>query len=493
MTRKETNSYTHILKYTGVFGGVQGLSILMGLLRNKIVAVLLGPGGMGLVSLFNTVVNFVSQASTFGISFSAVRHVSELYDRGDTAALEHYVGVIRSWTLLVALFGVLLCIVLGPFLSDSTFAWGDHTLHFILLSPAVGMLAVTGGETAILKGVRRLRQLALIQLASIVATLAISVPVFYFFCEAGIVPVIVLTTLATMLVTLHFSLRLFPLKAVGARLLGDGMGMVRLGVAYTAAGIMGSGAELLVRSFLNVRGDLDVVGLYNSAYMLCVTYAGMVFSAMETDYFPRLSAANHDPMERNRIVNRQIEVSLLIVSPMLSALIVALPVVVPLLFSARFAPIVPMGQVMVIAMYLRAVTLPVSYIMLATGESKYYLLMEAFYDILLVMLVTVLFNWMGLLGTGVALLALYVLEAAVLLAFAHAHYGTSLTPQVLRCVALQLPLGLLAYLCTLTLSGLVYWMAGLAVVLASTGVSAAILRSKTSLWDILKQKNQHHG
>lgn len=493
MTRKETNSYTHILKYTGVFGGVQGLSILVGLLRNKVVALLLGPGGMGLVSLFNTVVNFVSQTSTFGIPFSAVRHVSELYDSGDTAALEHHVGVIRSWTLLTALLGALLCVVLGPLMSSSTFSWGDHTLHFMLLAPAVGMLAVTGGETAILKGVRRLRQLALIQLVSIVATLAISVPVFSLFGEAGIVPVIVLTAGATMLVTLRFSLRLFPPGTLRVALLGEGMGMVRLGVAYTAAGIMGSGAELLVRSFLNVRGDLDTVGLYNSAYMLCVTYAGMVFSAMETDYFPRLSAANRDRRERNRIVNRQIEVSLLIVSPMLAALIVALPLIVPLLFSARFAPIVPMGQVTVIAMYFRAVTLPVSYITLATGESRYYLLLEAVYDILLVALVTALFRWGGLLGTGLALLLLYALEAAVLLTFARAHYGITLTRPVLRCVALQLPLGLLAYLCTLTLGGWLYWVAGAAVALASAGVSAAILHRKTSLWDTLRQKITHHG
>lgn len=45
------DSYTSILKYTGLFGGVQGLGILMGIVRNKLVAVILGPDGMGLISL----------------------------------------------------------------------------------------------------------------------------------------------------------------------------------------------------------------------------------------------------------------------------------------------------------------------------------------------------------------------------------------------------------------------------------------------------------
>ena len=42
MEKTEKNdSYSHILKYTGIFGGVQGLSILIGLVRNKFAALLL--------------------------------------------------------------------------------------------------------------------------------------------------------------------------------------------------------------------------------------------------------------------------------------------------------------------------------------------------------------------------------------------------------------------------------------------------------------------
>ena len=44
---KADNSYGHVLKYTGIFGGVQVLNILVGLVRTKAVALLLGPAGMG--------------------------------------------------------------------------------------------------------------------------------------------------------------------------------------------------------------------------------------------------------------------------------------------------------------------------------------------------------------------------------------------------------------------------------------------------------------
>ena len=74
------DSYSHVLKYTGIFGGVQGLNIVIGLVRNKLIALLLGPSGMGLASLFNSSINFVSQATNLGISFSAVKNISEVFD-----------------------------------------------------------------------------------------------------------------------------------------------------------------------------------------------------------------------------------------------------------------------------------------------------------------------------------------------------------------------------------------------------------------------------
>ena len=404
MNQEHDESYSHVLKYTGVFGGVQGLNVLIGLVRNKIVAVLLGPGGMGLVSLFTTTISFISQATHLGISFSAVRHISELYDHGDEAQTAHFVKVVRGWSLLTALIGMLVCIVIGPFLSNTTFSWGDHSLHFILLAPAVGMIAITGGETAILKGQRRLGALALVQIIAALASLVISIPVYYFFWQAGIVPVIVLMAFVTMCATLYYSLRLYPLHLSGARgILGEGMEMVRLGVAFTVAGIVGSAAEMVIRSYLNVVGDLDVLGLYNAGYMLTITYAGMVFSAMETDYFPRLSAVNRDVVATNYTVNRQMEVSLLIISPMLTALIVFLPVLIPLMFSNEFMPVIAMAQVSALAMFFKVLTLPVAYITLARGKSLVYLFLETSYFVVFVLLIIYGYEHWGLIGTGIAI------------------------------------------------------------------------------------------
>ena len=443
MNEERNESYSHVLKYTGVFGGVQGLNVLIGLVRNKFVAMLLGPGGMGLVSLFNTTVQLISQATNLGIAMSAVRHISECYDAGDTEHTAHYVKVVRGWCLLTALLGMLVCVVLGPFFSNATFSWGNHTLHFVLLAPAICMLAVTGGETAILKGVRKLGALALVQIVAALASLAIA-------------------------------------KLRGTRgILGEGMEMVRLGVAFTLAGIVGSGAEMFVRSYLNVMGDLEVLGLYNAGYMLTITYAGMVFSAMETDYYPRLSAVNHDVAATNLTVNRQMEVSLLIVAPMLTALIALLPILIPYLFTSEFVPVVPMAQVAALAMFFKVLTMPVAYITLARGYSMTYLMLEAAYYVAFVLLMVVGYQYWGLLGTGIAITLAHVFECLMINGYAYKKYGYRMSAAVYRYAIVLLLFGFLAYACTIFLDGIVYWLVELVAIVASALYALQNLKSSS--------------
>ena len=486
MEEQRDDSYGHVLKYTSVFGGVQGLNILVSLVRNKIVAMLLGPEGMGLASLFQTTVNFISQSTNLGVSFSAVRNVSELFDTGDEARIAHFIKVVRAWSLLTGLVGMLLCILIGPMLSNLTFSWGNHTLHFVLLSPLVALLAVTGGETAILKGARQLKSLAVIQVYGMLSALVIAIPIYYFFGQSGIVPVMVLMGLTMLLLTIQRSYRLYSLHLTGAKgILGEGMGMVRLGVAFTLAGVLGSGAEFIIRTYLNNVADLKTVGLYNTGYILTMTYAGLVFSAMETDFFPRLSAVNSQWQNCNDIINKQIEVSLLLISPMLVAAQFAIPFVIPILFTTKFMPVVDMVRILLLAIYLRAIKLPISYLPLAKGDSLSYLFLEAVYDILVVLLVIWGYSHWQLLGTGVAITISAVFDYFMIMGYSYLKFHYRPTASVLGYSLLHLSLGVVAFLLATFTDGWQWWIGGLLVFIMTTVATLYTFYHKVALWNKL--------
>lgn len=483
------DSYTHILKYTSLFGGVQGLGILMGIVRNKLVAVILGPDGMGLVSLFNSTIKLLGDSTNFGISMSAVKNISEAYDHGDQAALQHGVAVVRLWSMLAALLGTVLCVVLSPWLSRFTFSWDGHTLHFVCLAPVVGMTALTGGELAIMKGTRRLKALAAVSVYGIVGALVVSVPLYWLFGQQAIVPSLLLLALLQLGLTLGFSYRKQPLRWHFDRsLMADGYSMIRLGVAFVVAGMLGSGADFIIRSYLSKTASLETLGLYNAAYMMTMTYVGMVFSAMETDYFPRLSGINHLGVTFNTTVNRQVEVMLLLVSPLLVAFMVSLPVLLPMLYSGRFRPALGMMQVVVLAMYLRALKLPVQYIPLAKGDSRSYLFLEAVCDVAMVAGVVTLFNAYGLTGAGFGILIMSIVDLLVTYVYTRWRYGYRPSWPVVGYTAMQLPFGLAAYALTFVACPWVYWSVGAVLAAGSLTVSLQVLKSKTHLWQSLTAK-----
>ena len=469
MRNEEDSSYKHILKYVGLFGSVQFLSVLIQLVRNKLVALILGPMGMGLNSLFNSTVQLISCSTNMGLDTSAVRRLSELYDQGLQQTLNHRIMVIRSWTMITALGGMMVCLLLSGVLSHLTFSSADHLLHFMALSPAIAMLAITGSETAILKSLRQLTKLARLSLLNVFLAVAITTPIFYFFRLKGIIPSILIAAFIQMILTLRASYRLAPLRISFRKdILLQGSDMLKLGISFVLAGVCASGADFAIRSILNNMGALDAVGLYNAGFVMTVTYAGLVFSSLSSDFFPRLSAVNTDVKESNLLINKQIEVSVMILAPMLIALVLGVPLLVPMLFSSEFLPIVSMVQIASLAMFLRAMKLPVAFLTLAKGASRDYFLLEAYSALVLVVCVIVGFRLWGITGTGVGLLVTGFIDYIVVNVYARLRFGyrMSFKMLVLSFAQLILLLGTFAICMGADLT-FTYWLFGGAIVVVS--------------------------
>lgn len=486
---KKNDSYSHILKYTGVFGGVQGINILVGVVRNKLVAMILGPGGMGLMSLFNSTIKLISDSTNLGIPMSAIREISDAYANNDEKQVSKIVQVVRVWCLFTGLLGMLLCIFLSPLLNEWTFTRGNHTLHFIALSPIVFLSAVTSGEMAILKALRKLKSLALVSLEVVFCNLLLSVPLYLIWKETAVVPSLVLIAAIQVMLAIFYSYHICPPRFhFNKSCLSNGFGMAKLGIAFLMAGVLGSGAEFLIRTYLNNTGDLETVGLYNAGFMIVFTYAGMVFQAMETDYFPRLSACPNVGNEFKEVANRQVEVSLLLVSPLLSFFIVVAPIVLPLLFSSKFLPVLGMVRVAVLAMYIRAIALPIEYISLSKGDSRSFLILECFYNVFIVASVIIGYRFSQLNGAGFAITIASLMSLLVDLAYLYGRYQYALSRPVICYFCVQFTLGVMTYLTSVLLTGLFSVALGCGCAFVSLCFTLKVIRSKTHLYERLKIK-----
>ena len=398
----------HVLKYTGIFGGVQGLNILLSVVRNKFATHLLGPAGIGLMGIYLAISEFVSSVSNLGIPFSSVRRLSELYECDDPAAINEFVRVIRTWSLWTALLAGFFCIVCSPilclvFFDGNMSSWWQAAL----VAPMAMAASVMGGEISILKGLRHLKRVAVISLLSAIVLLCITIPIFWALRTRGILLALDITAVATLCVYLAYTLPIFPWRVslFSRNIFTEGWEMVRIGIPYVLAAIAGSTTAMAVPALLLYYGSLDDVGFYRAAYTLMVGYAGIVFTALEADYFPRLSSVNNDRIRRNETINQQIQVCVALIGPFMIALAVFMPIALSILFASEFGIIERMTLAAVFYTFFRAISVPISYMALAHGDSGWYLTMEVIYDAVSLCLIVGCYYLWGLFGAGVGLSA----------------------------------------------------------------------------------------
>ena len=405
---------SYIIKAMGLFAGVQGLTMLLNVIRAKFAALLLGPEGVGLNSIYNETRELIHSTSNFGLDVSGVRRISCAYESQHEAEIEREVALLRTWVITLATFGTLICMFLAQPISYFTFQDFDHTWGYILLSPAIGFSTIACGELAVLKGIRKLKTIASISVINVVLAIIISLPLYYFYRIDGVLSSLVLLCLAQAIAVLAISYRYVkPRFCFSKAEMMPGLPILGLGIAFALAGMVGHLTQLGIRAWFNNSGGLELVGLYNAGYTITMTYGGLIFSSFDSDYFPRLSGIIENVEERHSTVWKQVRLSVIITIPFVILLIVLIPWLIPLLFSHEFDAVITMSQVACLALIPRSFYLPIAYLPLAAGKSKSFLLLESISFIVLAIAIVLCYNTWGLTGAGIGLVIGNVMDAII--------------------------------------------------------------------------------
>ncbi len=409
MTAEQT-SYRQIIKATSIFGGVQVITIIVGIIRSKVVAILLGPTGFGIISLLTTTVGLISGLTNFGLSTSAVRDIAEAGASGNEERIGLVATVLRRWVWITGLVGTVACLLLAPYLSRLTFGNEQYTTAFIWLSITLLINQLSAGQMVLLQGLRKLKYLANAAVTGSFLGLAVSLPIYYIWGIDGIVPAIVLTSLANLGRSWYFA-RKIPLKNVEPdwqTTVKEGKKMLSMGFMLSLSGLSATGVSFALRAFISQQGSVEDVGLYSAGFAIIGTYVGLVFSAMGTDYYPRLSEVSNDMTKAALLINQQAEVAILILAPILNLFIVFVKWVILILYSSQFLGVNEMIQWAALGFYFRALSWAVAFIFLAKSESRLFFWNEFSANLVMLLMNIAGYYLGGLTGLGISFVLFYV-------------------------------------------------------------------------------------
>jgi enterobacterial common antigen flippase len=410
------HTYGQILKSSALIGGSQVINIVIRMVRTKAMAVLLGPAGIGLMGVYESIANLAQSIAGLGINSSGVRQIAEAVGTGETDRIAQTVAVLRRTAVLLGILGALLLVAFSRQMSALTFGNDQHTTGVMLMSLAVFFGLVSGGQSALIQGMRRISDLARMGVLSTVFSTIISIPVVYFMGEKGVVPSLVGIAAMTTITSWWYSrrIKIQSLTMTVLQIKQEATPLLKLGLAFMASGFLMMGAAYAVRTMMLRIIGFEAAGLYQSAWALGGLYVGFILQAMGADFYPRLTAVAKDNTECNRLVNQQAQISLLLAGPGVIATLTFAAIVISLFYSGKFDGAVGILRWFCLGMTLRVITWPMGFIILAKGESKFFFWTELAWTVVNVGLSWVCVRSFGLNGAGIAFFGSYVFHGIMI-------------------------------------------------------------------------------
>ncbi len=435
----KSKSTALIVKTMGVFSGVQVISILVSMVRTKLVAIWIGAVGVGLFGVFNTVLDLLGNFAQMGMNTVAARELAA-HDAQEQRV--RYILMVRRICLSLGLLFALLTIGFSPLLSRWAFGDGDMTWWFCLLSIAIFAMAVSGGEGGILMGLHKLRGIALATTWGNVIGLAVTVPLFFFWRATAIVPSIVILYIITTSILWKYAHKatgkIMPDRSRGITWrssLADGFHIIKLGFYIIISVMMINLGSYLFLVYLNRTADTATVGYFQSGFTLINRYVGLVFAALMIDFFPRLSMCQRSRRAMSVTVSQELGVIMGIMVPLVLLFIAFVPVIIEVLYTSDFQIIRPMVYMGIIGTVLRALSCTMAYVLLAKADGSVYMAVEITSAVVYVGGSILCFNLWGIPGMGIAYILWYAVYTIMVGTLYRLRYGLKLSSGILKLSA----------------------------------------------------------
>jgi PST family polysaccharide transporter len=435
----DSAAYRRLFKATSVIGGAQVISIVIGIARTKVFALLVGPAGVGLFGLLNTLMTTAGTVMQMGMGAVGTRQIAEAHATGDMAQIALARRALMLATLALSLIGGG-----GVWLLREPLAL--HVLRNAALADAVGWIGLgvglsvaAMGQTSLIQGMSRMWDLAWLRIGGALLVALIGLPLVWAFGEAAIPYFVILAPLASFAIGQVFVARIGKAPSAPAsltKLAGQWRMFLVLGLPIVVSSLVGMAVTVWVQAHIKTELGLAALGFYVASNTIASQYSSLVLTAMMGDYFPRLSGVIHDRAAARDLVNQQTEVVILLAGPLILGIFAFAPLVISLLYSSEFVPAANVLRWQAIGTLFIVIGWPMSFILLAAGAGRAYFVTAVVPVVVMAGATWLLMDRYGLDGAGMGYFAAYLVYLPLQFALAAPQIGFFWNAAVWRALAI---------------------------------------------------------
>ncbi len=470
-------AFARILRSSILMGGASAVAMVTGLLRGKLVAMVLGPAGVGMMGMLTQLINTLTQILGFGVGTSAVKHVSGQ----DGEERDGREGTVLKFTLRLAIIGMAVALVAA--VPVCYFTFGDLVdLPIVMVASVAAPLAIVSmGLNALLQARGQIKAVAKAQAWSALGAFALGAPLIWFGGLWGMVAALLIASAAQLYVLgRYLKPRLPGLREIFGSLHNAGP-LIKMGIAVIGTTVVFQLSVYFTRVAVVQELGIAHAGYYQAAFSIAGTIPGFIFAAMGTDFYPRVSAAQNED-EALDITDRQIKAGVILATPCFVGLVLFGEALLSLFYSAAFHQALDLLRLMVWGVACRLVSWPLGFWLAARATPKEMFWLESVAAIGVMALTFLWLPWLGLTGAGLAFLVGALLYGIMMMAFVYHKVGRTISANSLLWSGMAIvAMGVAQFVAT---RGGSLWVSGLTF--GAVALGSAVITLQTT-------RKEHHA
>ncbi len=403
-SKENQENYRAIFRASWYTGGSRVLSLLLGLGKNKVIALVIGAVGVGFAAMLQQLLSVLQALSTLGIPAAAVRAVA--ISRDDPAELSLNIAASRRANRVLSLAVLLPALVLSGQLSILMFSTVEYLTDVAVIAVTLYVVQIARTEHLILRAFGEVGLLARESvLSSVIGSVATALAVWLWGLH-GVAPSCLFTAALQVVfarrATRKICLNLPSPDPSRIKLRARKLGAT--GISFFGVTAIGIGLSMILSLLVRHAEGLAGNGIYQAAVSLTVTIAGFILSAMDQDFYPKLARmlAGESQLQASQYVSQQIHMGLLLATPLLLAVSAFAHRLVELAYSRELSQAGQLIPMLAVGSLAQITYRPMMLSLLAVAETRSLIFAELAFSVVVIISAAVAIRGFGIPGVAIA-------------------------------------------------------------------------------------------
>jgi O-antigen/teichoic acid export membrane protein len=404
-------SRRNIIKKTSLIGGANIITIILGMFRVKVIAILVGPVGVGVLSIFQNLIDLIKSITNLGINYSGVKEVAS--NSNDDINLFRSILILKRWSLTLGFVGMLLTVIFSVNLSKYSFGSRQYSNEIVVLSVTILFSSISGVQLAILQGMQKISEIIKSGLYASITSTFLLITLYYFFGLKAIVPGILIMTIVNLFFSWYFTknIKMHDISLSFNETFREGFKIIKLGFFITLSGLTSNLTLYIVRIVLLEKSNLIILGAFQSSWTISTLFLSVFLTPLLLEFYPRLTKEAHDKNNINNLINEQLEITTLLAAPVIITIMVLSEPILHILYSRDFVIATPLLQWQMAGTFFIIISWPLGVLFLVKDKGLYSFLTDIFRLFLFVLFILIGFDSIGFAVLGIAYLVSNILTS----------------------------------------------------------------------------------